>query len=120
MAEDILASVGRVDVQGAAQTVQQAQSLSNGRQAVAPKPKEVVAAKPRPAAEAEKKDEPVEPLRVENLQIGKETNLKFQVDTEKHTVTIMIVDRATDKIIATIPPEAIKDIPPGELLNYPA
>jgi uncharacterized FlaG/YvyC family protein len=30
----------------------------------------------------------------------------------------MIVDKASDKVIRTIPPEAIKDLPTGELLQY--
>ena len=49
---------------------------------------------------------------------GRQTNLKFQVDTETHQVTIMIMDRATNKVISTIPPDKLKDVPPGDLLQY--
>lgn len=46
------------------------------------------------------------------------TRLQFRMDDKTNEVTIMIVDKATDKVIRTIPPEAIKDLPTGELLYY--
>jgi uncharacterized FlaG/YvyC family protein len=49
---------------------------------------------------------------------GRQTNLKFSVDAETNQVTIMIMDKATNKVISTIPPDKIKDIPPGDLLRY--
>ncbi|MCE1252378.1 MAG: flagellar protein FlaG [Anaerolineae bacterium] len=49
---------------------------------------------------------------------GRQTNLKFDVDMNTHQVTIMIMDRATNKVISTIPPDKIKDVPPGDLLQY--
>jgi uncharacterized FlaG/YvyC family protein len=30
----------------------------------------------------------------------------------------MIMDRETNKVITTIPPDKIKDVPPGDLLQY--
>jgi uncharacterized FlaG/YvyC family protein len=47
-----------------------------------------------------------------------ETKLQFRVDEKTNDVTIMIMDKATDKVIRTIPPEAIKDIPIGQLMEY--
>ena len=48
------------------------------------------------------------------------TSLRFKVNAETNDITIWIVDQATEKVIMTIPPEAIKDIPAGELLHYSA
>jgi hypothetical protein len=49
---------------------------------------------------------------------GNGTRLQFRVDEKSNDVTIMIMDKATDKVIRTIPPEAIKDIPVGQLMEY--
>jgi hypothetical protein len=46
------------------------------------------------------------------------TKLQFRVDEKSNDVTIMIMDKTTDKVIRTIPPEAIKDIPVGQLMEY--
>jgi uncharacterized FlaG/YvyC family protein len=46
------------------------------------------------------------------------TRLQFRVDDKTNDVTIMIMDKATDKVVRTIPPEAIKDIPVGQLMEY--
>jgi uncharacterized FlaG/YvyC family protein len=46
------------------------------------------------------------------------TRLQFRVDEKTNDVTIMIMDKETDKVIRTIPPEAIKDIPTGQLMEY--
>ncbi|MBI9047911.1 MAG: flagellar protein FlaG [Anaerolineaceae bacterium] len=46
------------------------------------------------------------------------TTLKFQIDDETNDITVLIVDRATDKILHTIPAEAIKNIPAGQLMQY--
>lgn len=49
---------------------------------------------------------------------GANTKLQFRVDDKTNDVTIMIMDKETDKVIRTIPPEAIKDIPTGQLMSY--
>ncbi len=45
------------------------------------------------------------------------TRLQFQVDSKTNDVIILIKDKDTDKIVRTIPSEAIKDIPPGQILQ---
>ena len=50
--------------------------------------------------------------------LGQDTMLKFEVDAQANKVTVLVVDKATEKIVTTIPPEAIKDIPSGDLLQY--
>ncbi len=46
-----------------------------------------------------------------------QTRLQFQVDAKTNDVIILIRDKESDKIVRTIPSEAIKDIPPGQLLQ---
>jgi uncharacterized FlaG/YvyC family protein len=46
------------------------------------------------------------------------TSLKFQIDDETNEITVLIVDRATDKVLHTIPAEAIKNLPAGNLMQY--
>jgi uncharacterized FlaG/YvyC family protein len=45
------------------------------------------------------------------------TRLQFQVDSKTNDIIILIRDKDTDKIVRTIPGEAIKDIPPGQILQ---
>jgi len=47
-----------------------------------------------------------------------DTRLQFRVDEKTNDVTIMIMDKTTNKVVRTIPPEAIKDIPIGQLMEY--
>ncbi|NLF51671.1 MAG: flagellar protein FlaG [Leptolinea sp.] len=46
-----------------------------------------------------------------------QTRLQFQVDAKTNDVIILIRDKQSDKIVRTIPAEAIKDIPPGQILQ---
>lgn len=46
-----------------------------------------------------------------------QTRLQFQVDAKSNDVIILIRDKESDKIVRTIPSEAIKDIPPGQILH---
>lgn len=50
--------------------------------------------------------------------LGRTTALRFQVNPETNDLLVMVVDRETNKVINTIPPEAIKDIPVGDLMQY--
>ena len=52
--------------------------------------------------------------------LGTDTMLRFEVDAQANKVTVLVVDKATEKIVTTIPAEAIKDIPSGDLLQYSA
>jgi uncharacterized FlaG/YvyC family protein len=82
-------------------------------------PKSVDAAQKEAAtveAKAKTESKPISQAQIP--LVSRETNLKFQVDEKTHEVTIMIMDRATNKVITTIPPDKIKDVPPGDLLQY--
>jgi len=39
------------------------------------------------------------------------------VDADSKDLTILIRDKTSDKVLRTIPADAIKDLPPGQLLN---
>jgi uncharacterized FlaG/YvyC family protein len=48
------------------------------------------------------------------------TSLRFMVNEKTKEVSILIVDRQSNKVLFTIPPDAVKDLPPGELLQFNA
>lgn len=50
--------------------------------------------------------------------LGKETALRFEVNSDTQDVIVRVIDRQTNKVISTIPVEAIKDIPVGELMQF--
>jgi uncharacterized FlaG/YvyC family protein len=45
------------------------------------------------------------------------TRLQFQVDSKTNDVIILIMDKNSDQVIRTIPAEAIKDLPTGQILQ---
>jgi uncharacterized FlaG/YvyC family protein len=114
MTDNPVSNVTRVELQNA--QVAQTQAAQVSVQAA----KEVAAVQPvdEIAKGAASENSPQQPQPSSPALSGRQTNLKFQVDKETNQVTIMIVDRATNKVIATIPPDKIKDIPPGDLLRY--
>jgi uncharacterized FlaG/YvyC family protein len=48
------------------------------------------------------------------------THLVFEVNAEDKSITVMIVDESSSKVIRTIPLEAIKNISSGELFKRSA
>jgi uncharacterized FlaG/YvyC family protein len=46
-----------------------------------------------------------------------DTSLKFMVNAETKSVTLLILDRASHKVVRTIPPEDMNKLDPGEVLN---
>lgn len=45
------------------------------------------------------------------------TKVQFTVDSETSDVIIFIRDQESNKVLRTIPADAIKDLPPGQLVN---
>ena len=128
MSDNPISNVNRVDLQPV--QIQNAQSqIRQATPAPAPKeagpaskeldsaPKAVEGSKKETAAQPEAVDQAAQ-KKVQVPLISRDTNLKFQVDDKTHQVTIMIMDRATNKVITTIPPDKLKDVPPGDLLQY--
>ena len=46
------------------------------------------------------------------------TTLRFQINDDTNEITVLIVDRASDKVLHTIPADAIKNLPAGKLMQY--
>jgi len=127
MSDNPVSNVSRVDFSPAQlpqvtqQVNQPAQSPSAPQNVQPAAPKTAEAPKAVEASRKEAAKEAASQQQVQKAQvplISRETNLKFQVDDKTHQVTIMIMDRATNKVITTIPPDKIKDVPPGDLLQY--
>lgn len=47
----------------------------------------------------------------------RDTTIRFEVDAETHDVTLLIMDRETREVIRSIPPEEMRLMDPGELLE---
>jgi uncharacterized FlaG/YvyC family protein len=72
------------------------------------------------AAEEQQKAQQQQTRQNEEPKMNANTSLRFQVDDKTNEVTILLVDRASGKVVQTIPSEAIKDLPAGELMQYSA
>jgi uncharacterized FlaG/YvyC family protein len=46
-----------------------------------------------------------------------EVSLKFEIDSKTHDVTILLLDRVSQRVVRTIPPDEIAKLNPGELLQ---
>lgn len=44
-------------------------------------------------------------------------SLKFKIDAKTNDVTILILDRASRRVVRSIPPEEMRSLTPGELLE---
>lgn len=121
MAENSISQVGRLDPDIASKMVQEvAVHLEyRSKQVDVPAFSQEIAKQMKTEQKIEQKAEP-DTTRAEGSSSSTKTALRFQVDMKTHDVTIMIVDKATDKVIATVPAEAIKNIPSGQLLHYSA
>jgi uncharacterized FlaG/YvyC family protein len=114
MAENPVSNVNRVEVQSP-QAAQPTQVNHVNAQAT----QETATVQPADQVEKDASSEnSPQPQPSPTLLTGRQTNLKFQVDAETNQVTVMIMDKATNKVISTIPPDKINDIPPGDLLRY--
>lgn len=46
-----------------------------------------------------------------------DVSLKFEIDSETHDVTILLLDRTSQRVVRTIPPDEMAKLNPGELLQ---
>ncbi|MCX8062362.1 MAG: flagellar protein FlaG [Anaerolineales bacterium] len=46
-----------------------------------------------------------------------DVTLRFEIDSQTHDVTILILDKASRQVVRTIPPEEMARMDPGELLQ---
>ena len=86
--------------------------------------------KPQPAAESDQRVSASDPKKTQQPEAksaasdkktnSRSTDVRFRVEEDSNDVTILLVDRLSNKVVRTIPPEAIKKLPPGELFQYSA
>ena len=118
MSEEFVTNLGRVELDLNARRSQQA---AKGDPAVRAAQERAAQAAENPTGVAEQaartqktgqeqaQQKPVNPMT--------DLSLKFQVDAETRDVTILLLDRATRKVVRTIPPDEMQKIDPGELLS---
>ena len=71
-------------------------------------------AKPVEAKSEEQKPEaPKQPA-----VLTSDVSLRFIVDEDTHAITILVVDRANQKVIRSIPPEELGNFQGGNLFDY--
>ncbi len=46
-----------------------------------------------------------------------DVTLRFEIDSQTHDVTILILDKSSRQVVRTIPPEEMARMDPGELLQ---
>ena len=112
MSEKQISAVSRVDMDSSsrlAQVAAQAQEVSQ---------KQVPAKKAEAAPSQEDRilEQASESLNQKLTTMN--TSLKFQIDDETNEITVLIVDKETNKVVHTIPAEAIKNLPAGNLMSY--
>jgi uncharacterized FlaG/YvyC family protein len=76
----------------------------------------------RESKPVEKRSEPTETSTPPAETVGVNSSLhmtrvQFQVNEDTQDVVIYIRDKESDKVLRTIPAEAIKDLPPGQLMD---
>lgn len=110
MSEQQINAVGRVDRDVSSRLVQMAQAQEIAQRQV-----------PARKSEATKQEDQILDQVSEALNqklSPMNTGLKFQIDDETDEIIVLIVDRATDKVLHTIPAEAIRNLPAGKLMQY--
>jgi uncharacterized FlaG/YvyC family protein len=71
-----------------------------------------------PKRENKPVEAPKQPAKVNQATAAYgETRLQFQVDAKTNDVIILIRDKDTDKVVRTIPGDAINDLPPGQIMQ---
>jgi uncharacterized FlaG/YvyC family protein len=75
-----------------------------------------------PASQPEKAEKPAAPEKVEDKQsllpvTNADTFLRFMVDKKTNDITVYIVDRASNRIMRSIPPNEVNNLKAGDLLK---
>ncbi len=82
------------------------------QQAVAPKPEVSKPAEPVKEVRREKAPEPkAAPVMTSDV------TLKFIVDQDSNNITVLVLDRANQRVIRAIPPEELNQFRGGDLLS---
>ena len=113
MNENSLQAVSRVEYADSTRAITQVGQTDAAAAAQAAS----TAAAVRPAREKNGVEEPKRQPILSNLS---DVRLKFQVDPETNDVTVLVLDKASKKVIRTIPAEDIKKLNEGDLFGLTA
>jgi len=75
-----------------------------------------------PAPQPEKSEKPAQPEKVEEKQsllpvTNSDTFLRFMVDEKSNDITVYVVDRASQRVMRSIPPNEVNNLKAGDLLK---
>lgn len=76
--------------------------------------------KPEPAPKAEAAPKPEEPPATPLASPFLNVHLKFKVDPKTNEVTVMMVDNASKRVVRTIPPDELRQMREGDLVQLMA
>jgi uncharacterized FlaG/YvyC family protein len=118
MSDNFLPSMSRIELDlSASAQVSQPQS-TQGPQAGANNTRGTEeAAAPRSESGQRANDPKVDVKEGKQPNPFNDISLQFKVDPKTEKVTILILDRASDKVVRSIPPEDIDKMSPGEIMQ---
>ena len=121
MSEQEINAIGRIDMDGSSRLAKMAAQANEMKKLQSSaKRAESAAAKAVQAVQQDDNQQLIEQVsEVVNEQLSPmNTSLRFQINDDTNEITVLIVDRDTEKVLHTIPAEAIKNIPAGKLMQY--
>jgi uncharacterized FlaG/YvyC family protein len=63
------------------------------------------------------KSESSSKAEIKSPNLLNDVSLKFEIDSQTHEVTVLLLDRTSQRVVRTIPPEEISKLNPGDLLQ---
>lgn len=112
MSDNPLTNVGRVDLDLASRAAKPETVQTNGP---APARTQSSGEGDSPQTGAGQKAKDSKPEKVASALA--DVSLKFQIDAKTNDVTIFILDKVSRQVVRTIPPDDMKKMGPGELLE---
>ena len=121
MSEQEINAISRIDMDGSSRLAKMAAQANEMKKLQSSaKRAEAAAAKAVHSVQQDDNEQLIEQVSdIVNEQLAPmNTSLRFQINDDTNEITVLIVDRDTEKVLHTIPAEAIKNIPAGKLMQY--
>jgi uncharacterized FlaG/YvyC family protein len=121
MSEQEINAIGRIDMDGSSRLAKMAAQANEMKklQSSAKRAESAAAKLVQPVQQDDNQQLIEQVSNVVNEQLAPmNTSLRFQINDDTNEITVLIVDRDTEKVLHTIPAEAIKNIPAGKLMQY--
>jgi uncharacterized FlaG/YvyC family protein len=121
MSEQEINAIGRIDVDGSSRLAKMAAQANEMKklQSSAKRAESAEAKLVQPVQQDDSQQLVEQVSEVVNEQLTPmNTSLRFQINDDTNEITVLIVDRDTEKVLHTIPADAIKNIPAGKLMQY--